>query len=75
MTVLQKVSLQNVSTKKGIGTNGIATKGIATKGIGYQRFRQQKVSETKGVDFHFSLGRPPNLPSRSAPPPSLVNLT
>ena len=65
MTVLQKLSLQKVST----------TKGIATKGIGYQRFQQQKVSETKGVDFHFSLGRPPNLPSRSAPPPSLVNLT
>ena len=56
MTVPQKLSLQKVST----------TKGIATKGIGYQRFRQQKVSETKGVDFHFSLG---------AWPLSLVNLT
>ena len=56
MTVLQKLSLQKVST---------------TKGIGYKRFRQQKVSETKG--FYFSLVT--NLPSRSAPPPSLVNLT
>ena len=65
MTVLQKLSLQKVST----------TKGIATKGIGYKRFRQQKVSETKGVDFHFSIGGPPSLPSRSALPLSLVNLT
>ena len=50
MTVLQKVFLQKVSTAK-----GIAIKGIATKGIGYKRFRQQKVSETKGVDFYSSL--------------------
>ena len=49
MTVLQKVFLQKVSTAK-----GIAIKGIATKGIGYKRFRQQKVSATKGSDFHFS---------------------
>ena len=45
MTVLQKLSLHKVST----------TKGIATKGIGYKRFRQQMVSETKGVDFYSSL--------------------
>ena len=55
--------------------NDRTTKAIAAKGIDYKRYRQQKVSETKGVDFHFSLGRPPTLPSRTAPPPSLVNLT
>ena len=29
------------------------TKAIAAKGIDYKWYRQQKVSETKGVDFHF----------------------
>ena len=55
--------------------NDRTTKAIAAKGIDYKRYRQQKVSETKGVDFHFSLGGPPSLPSRSAWPLSLVNLT
>ena len=52
-----------------------ATKAIAAKGIDYKWYRQQKVSETKGVDFHFSLDGLPSLPSRSAWPLSLVNLT
>ena len=55
--------------------NDRTTKAIAAKGIDYKRYRQQKVSETKGVDFHFSLGGPPSLPSRRAWPLSLVNLT
>ena len=67
---VKSYSCYNITKK-----NDRTTKAIAAKGIDYKRYRQQKVSETKGVDFHFSLGRPPNLPSRSAPPPSLVNLT
>ena len=54
MTVIKKVPLQRVLTTKAIGTKGIATKDITTKGIGYKRYRKQKVSSTKGINFHFS---------------------
>ena len=40
--------------------NDRTTKAIAAKSIDYKRYRQQKVSETKGVDLHFSLGGPPS---------------
>ena len=46
---------KNDRTTKAIAAKGIDYKDIATKGIGYKRFRQQKVSETKGVDFYSSL--------------------
>ena len=67
---VKSYSCYNITKK-----NDRTTKAIAAKGIDYKRYRQQKVSETKGVDFHFSLGGPPSLPSRSAWPLSLVNLT
>ena len=60
---VKSYSCYNITKKK-----DRTTKAIAAKGIDYKRYRQQKVSETKGVDFHFSLGGPPSLPSRSAWP-------
>ena len=60
---VKSYSCYNITKK-----NDRTTKAIAAKGIDYKRYRQQKVSETKGVDFHFSLDGPPSLPSRSAWP-------
>ena len=50
-----RVTYATILHKNDRTTKAIVAKGIATKGIGYKRFRQQKVSETKGVDFYSSL--------------------